>query len=101
MFTVPASKATEPEHRFEFEVDGRKHSAPLLEFADTETAASFYAATNEADMRLAYCRALADGDDEVEALLLRLKGDQLQALVKAYDEASDIAAGESDASTDS
>jgi hypothetical protein len=101
MFVVPATKATDPENRFEFEVDGTAHSAPLLEFISTKVAQAFSSARTHADQRTAYIVALADGDAEIEEKLLLLPGDALAGLVDAYDEASGITAGESDASTDS
>ena len=101
MFVVPATKATDPENRFEFELDGVQHSCPLVEFIDTEVTQAFASARTMADQQVAYIRALADHDKDVEAKLRRLNADQLEALVDAYDEASGISAPESEASTDS
>jgi hypothetical protein len=71
MFKIPATKATDPESRFEFEFDGKPRSAPLMEFVDTDTEALFTSAITGTDEKLAYCRALADSDAEVEAGLRR------------------------------
>lgn len=101
MFVIPPTKATEPDSRFEFELDGEKRSAPLLEFVDTDVAEAFLLAATVTTQRLAYIRALADGDADAETALRRLHADQLAALVDAYDEASGISAGESEASTGS
>lgn len=99
MYTVPPTKAAEPDSRFQYDLDGNEVSAPLLELVDTDTAAVFNAAVTDVDFRLAYCRALSGGDSEVEAKLRALEADRLGPLIEAYDKASGISAGESDAST--
>lgn len=101
MFEIPESKALDPKNRFEFMFDGKARSAPLMEFVDIETEAMFTSAMTGTDQELAYCHALADGDAKLEAGLRRLSRDQLESLTNAYDKASGVTAGESDASTDS
>lgn len=101
MFKIPESKALDPANRFEFEFDGKPRSAPLMEFVDIDTEAMFTSAITGTDQEIAYCHALADGDAELEAGLRRLSRDQLEALTDAYDKASGVTAGESEASTDS
>ena len=101
MFVIPPSKAAEPEGRFEYELDGEARSAPLLSLIDSEILALFVTAVTRSDQKFAYIAALADHDDEVEAKLRRLHDDQLEALVDAYDKASGVTSGESEASTGS
>lgn len=101
MFKIPESKALDPANRFEFELDGKPRSAPHMEFISLDVVEAFASAMTRADQKLAYAKALADGDAEAEAKLRRLSGDQFEALENAYDEASGITAGESDASAGS
>lgn len=95
MFEVPASKRSIKQNRFEFKVGGATHSIPLLKFLPASAAESF-----EAGKQITAVIAGCDSDDAKDAIR-SLDGDQLEAFMNAWAEASGVSPGESSASSDS
>ena len=103
MFEVPVSKASLKQNRFEFVLPGSKkvHSLPLLKFIDTDLADRFIAVgrqlsgtdepSDEAKVELA---AVMVGVLDRYCPDLKLSVDQREALLAAWQEASNITAGE-------
>lgn len=101
-FDVPASKKSIKQNRFEFTIPAaddpdarRNYSIPLLKFAPVAAAEAFEQDQPIKAILLALDNAKAN--DDIRAL----DGDQFGALIEAWQEASGITAGESEASTDS
>lgn len=94
MFVVPESDASKPENRFEFELFGKIHSVPLFKYAPVEAAMLWQQDRNIDGL-------IACMDDETEAAVRQLNGDQIAALDAAWSEASKVSPGESDGSADS
>ena len=91
-FSVPASKRSVKQNRFEFTIDGKKFDIPLMKYLPLSAAEAF---ENEEPVRgiLAAC----DGDAARDAVR-QLDGEQLDALLTAWQEASEVKVGESSAS---
>lgn len=94
-FEVPASKKSIAQNRFEFTLDDRTYSIPLLKFATVEAAEAL-----EED-RTVRAVMLACETEEAADAVRSLDGEQFNALVSAWAEASGITVPESLASTDS
>lgn len=94
-FKVPQSKKSIKQNRFDFEVDGKQFDLPLLQFAPLEAAEAFENDKNVTGILLA-----CDRDDAREALR-HLDGEQIDALMDAWKEASESSPGESPASSES
>jgi hypothetical protein len=94
-FDVPQSRKSITQNRFEFTLDGVTHSIPLLKFAPVQAAEEFEAGRNVAGI-LACCE-----NDGARDAIRSLDGDQFGALMTAWQEASGIGAGESQASEES
>ena len=94
-FSVPASKKSIKQNRFEFEIGGEKYDVPLLKFAPVGAMEAFEADKNTTGMIL-----VADSERARDAIRT-LDGSQIEGLMKAWGEASDITPGESQGSSDS
>lgn len=94
-FQVPKSKKSIKQNRFEFEVDGKKFDIPLLKFAPVEAAEAFEQGKNVAGI-LAACNS-----DSARDAVRAMDGEQFEALIEAWTEASDVTPGESPASSES
>ena len=94
-FDVPASKKSIKQNRFEFTLEGEKHSIPLLKFAPVEAAEQFELGRDVSGI-LACCE-----NDKARDAIRGLDGDQFGALMDAWSEASGVTAGESEASEES
>ena len=94
-YKVPASKKSIKQNRFEFEFDGKTHSIPLLKFLPVKAAELF-----EAEQPVAGLLAGADSDAARDAIR-QMDSDQLDGLMKAWEEESGAEAGESPASSES
>jgi hypothetical protein len=94
-FEVPASKKSLKQNRFEFTIGKKTHDIPLLKFAPVEAAEAF-----EDGRQVAGILAAA-GSDAARGAIRQLDGDQLEALVSAWAEASGVDVGELEGSTDS
>lgn len=94
-FDVPVSKKSLKQNRFEFTLDGKKFSIPLLKFAPVIAAEHFEAGRDVAGF-IACCE-----NDDAKTALRSLDGDQLGPLTDAWFEASGVTAGESEASEES
>src|SRR5689334_20827512 len=104
MYTVPKSKAEDPDQRFEFQIDGVTYTVPKLGYLSGEKARFLREAEESEDATRvleAKCRLFGEPGTPVGDAVARLEGDQLDGLVEAYQEDSKITAGESSASTDS
>jgi hypothetical protein len=94
-FDVPTSKKSIRQNRFEFTLDGKTFSIPLLKFAPVEAAEAFEQNRNVAGILLC-CE-----NDEARDAIRSLDGDQFGALIDAWKKASGIGTGESEASEES
>lgn len=94
-FQVPASKRSHKQNRFEFKLDGKTHSIPLLKFLPVRSAEAFEKGSNVGGLI-----AAADSDATREAIR-DLDSEQLEALVDAWQEASGVELGESEGSSES
>lgn len=94
-FQVPTSKKSIQQNRFPFTVDGKTYSIPLLKYAPVEAAEAF---ENDKPIR---ALMLAANDQTAADAIRSLDGEQFQALMDAWTEASGISPGESQASTGS
>jgi hypothetical protein len=94
-FDVPSSKKSIAQNRFEFTLDGASYSIPLLKFAPVVAAEHFEEGRNVAGI-LACCE-----NDAAKDAIRSLDGDQFEAFMEAWQEASGITAGESPASEES
>lgn len=94
-FDVPKSKKSIKQNRFEFTLDGESFSIPLLKFAPVEAAEHFENNRNVAGI-LACCE-----NPKARDAIRSLDGDQFGPLMDAWQEASGITAGESEASEES
>jgi hypothetical protein len=95
VFEVPASKRSIKQNQFEFSLDGKTYSIPTLKFAPVEAAEAWEQGQGVKAVML------AAGNPDAEAAIRTMAGDQFEALVNAWQEASGVEAGESRASTDS
>lgn len=95
MYQVPQSKKSIKQNRFEFKVEGKTYSIPLLKHLPVKAAELF-----ENDRPIAGLLAGADSDTARDAIR-SLDSDQLEGLMQAWQEASGIEAGESSASSES
>lgn len=91
-FDVPTSKKSIKQNRFEFTLDGVTHSIPLLKFAPVEAAENFELNRNVAGI-LACCE-----NDAARDAVRSLDGEQFDALLEAWGNASRVTPGESAAS---
>ena len=94
-FQIPASKRSIKQNRFEFKVGNKTHSIPLLKFLPVRAAELF-----ENGKNLAGLIAAAD-EDATREVIRDLDGEQLEALIEAWQEASGVEVGESSASSES
>lgn len=94
-FQVPPSKKSIRQNRFEFEVDGRTYSMPLLKFLPVASAEEF-----EREHNVAGVLAAVDSE-EAKAVLRAMDGEQIAALIDAWQEESGVGVGESVASSES
>ena len=102
-FVVPKSKASIKQNQFEFQIDGRKYSVPLMKFipgAVIEEMAEAQAVGGAAAMAAGF-RLFGEKGTPAGDAVRTLDGEQLDALADAYMQASGITAGESSASTGS
>ena len=95
MFEVPTSKKSAQENRFAFSHAGETFTIPLLKFAPVEAAEHFEAGRMVAGI-LACC-----GNDAARDAVRSLDGDQFGSLLSAWQEASGVTTGESEASSGS
>ncbi|WP_230670768.1 hypothetical protein [Rathayibacter sp. Leaf248] len=96
MFTVPASKASIKQNRFEFKMPGdtkTTHSLPKLQFVKPALVLQINGSAKADIVRLLMEHYLPDTFEKFESL------EQLTALYEAWAEASGITPGESSAST--
>lgn len=91
-FQVPASKRSIAQNRFEFEVGGKTYSIPLMKFVPAGVMEQF-----ENEKNITGLMMLADSDEQRDAMRL-LEQEQIEALLSAWAEASDVSLGESSAS---
>ena len=95
-FKIPASKKSDASNRFEFEdADGKTHTIPLLSFAPVASAEAFENNRNVEGI-LAACDSEAARD-----VIRGMDGDVFSAFMDAWQQASDVTAGESSASSKS
>lgn len=94
-FQVPKSKRHEAASRFEFELDEQTHSIPLLKFMPVESAEAFEAGQNVQAILLA-CET-----DAARRAVRSMDGEQFEAFMDAWQEASGVTVGESAASSES
>jgi hypothetical protein len=94
-FDVPQSKRSIKQNRFEFTLDGKTYSIPLLKFAPVEAAEHFEVNHNVAGI-LACCETKAARD-----VVRAMDRSQFAALMDAWQKASGITTGESEASEES
>lgn len=91
-FTVPQSKKSIKQNRFEFTIGDETFEIPLLQFAPLEAAEAF-----ENDRPVTGILATCDTDAAREAVR-KLDGAQLEALMQEWQKASEVTQGESPAS---
>lgn len=93
-YTVPDSKKSIKQNRFEFVVASKEFSVPLLKFLPVSAAAAFE--------RGDPVEGILEGCDtqSARAAILSLDGEQFDAFIHAWSEASGIELGESSASTE-
>jgi len=94
-FTVPASKKSIKQNRFEFEVDGEKYDIPYLKFAPVASIEAFENERNVTGF------VLMCDSDEAKAAIRSMDGEQLEAFMEAYQKESGVDVGESSASSSS
>lgn len=94
-FQVPKSKRSDAASRFEFELDDVKHSIPLLKFLPVAAAELFEQGQQVGGILLA-CETEA-----AKRAVRSMDGDQFEAFMNAWQEASGVEAGESQASSGS
>lgn len=94
-FTVPASKKSIKQNRFEFTLDGKKYDIPTLKFAPVAAIEAF-----EDDRNVTAFVLMCDSDEAKEAIR-SMDGEQLGAFMEAYQEDSGVDVGESPASSGS
>jgi hypothetical protein len=92
VFVVPDSRKSESDNRFEFTVHGATYTVPLLKYLPVSAAAAFERGDNVEGI-LGGC----DNDDAREAVLA-FDGEQFEAFLAAWSEASGVSTGESSAS---
>jgi hypothetical protein len=97
MFTVPASKASIKQNRFEFKMPGDRstYSVPKLQFVKPSLVLQLDGNKKADIVRLLLDHYVPDLTEKFESI------EQLVALYEAWAEASGITPGESSASTDS
>ncbi|MCJ1687786.1 hypothetical protein [Rathayibacter sp. VKM Ac-2927] len=97
MFTVPASKASIKQNRFEFKLPGddTTYSLPKLQFVKPKLVLQISGSSKADVVRLLMDHYIPDAFEQIESL------EQLTALYEAWADASGITPGESSASTDS
>lgn len=88
MFQVPQSKKSIKQNRFEFEIGDRELSVPLLQFAPVEAAELL-----EQGKQVAAFLSMCENDAARDAVR-GLDGEQFGALAEAWQEASNVDAGE-------
>lgn len=93
-FSVPESKRSIAQNRFEFEVAGTTYDIPQLKYLPVESMESFEGADPTPIRGLL---AACDNDGAKNAIR-KLDGEQLEALMNAWQEASGVKVGESSAS---
>lgn len=93
-FSVPESKRSIKQNRFEFKVGTKSYSIPKLNYLPVESMESFEG-DNPTPIRglLAAC-----DNDAAKDALRKLDGEQIEALMNAWQEASGVTVGESSAS---
>lgn len=94
-YKVPESKRSVKQNRFEFELDGKTHDIPHLKFAPVAAIEQFEQERNMSGLLLT-----CDSDSTREALR-QLDGEQLEAFISAWSEASGVDPGESGTSSES
>ena len=104
MFEVPQSKADAPENRFEFTIDGEKHSVPLMRFLPGSVVELMAAAEDKESyihLRAAQYAMFGPVGSPAGDAVRTLDAERFEALLEAYQEASGVTVGESSASADS
>lgn len=91
-YQVPKSKASIKQNRFTFEIDGKNFDIPLMQFLPMSAAEAFEQEKPITGLML------AAGSDEAASALRSLESDQLEGLLKAWQEESEVDRGESPAS---
>ena len=94
-FTVPTSKKSIKQNRFEFEMGGDKFDIPLLKFAPVAAIEAF-----EYERNVSAFVLMCDSD-EAKAAIRSMDGAQLEAFMEAYQKESGVDVGEQSASSDS
>lgn len=94
-YEVPASKKSKKQNRFEFSHDGETYDVPLMKFVSAGAMEAFEAGKNMTGL------ILAADDERTRDAVRTMESDQLAGLMGAWQEASGITAGESEASLDS
>lgn len=102
-YQVPKSKASIKQNRFEFSIDGKTYSVPLLKYLSGNKIEEIAAAEDKGGMASIVVSFSIFGDKGTPAgdAVRTLDQDQLGELNDAYMKASGISVGESEASTDS
>lgn len=93
VFEVPKSKRSIKQNRYEFSVEGETFSLPKLEYVPVGAADAF-----QKGNIIDGFEAASGGDDRLVRAVAGLDADQLQALMKDWEENSDVSVGESPAS---
>lgn len=88
-FSVPQSKKSLNQNRFEFDHEGTTYSVPLMKFVPAGSMEAFEAGKETTGL------ILAADNDKTRDLIRGLDADQIEALVGAWGEASGITVGES------
>lgn len=103
MFTVPPSKASEPQNRYQFQVDGKSYDCPKLGYVSGEVLEELVFSSRLGDLAFTVASFDLFGTQDTEAgrAVRSLDEDQFKALRADYFRASGITLGESSASTDS
>lgn len=103
VYKVPKSKASIKQNRFEFDIAGKVYDIPLMQYVSgglVEQVAELEAKGGIAAISASYVFFGPVGTPIGDAVRT-LDSEQMEALSKAYMEASNVSVGESEASTDS
>ena len=95
MYEVPKSRSSLKKNRFEFRIGDDTYSVPLLKFLKPSIAFALDGASSTAAVQALFDEYLPEAFGKFE------DGEQLEAFMSAWQEASGIEAGESSASSDS
>lgn len=94
-FQVPPSKKSKGQDKFEFEIDGKKHSIPRAKFLSIGTQLSLDTADAQERITILFGKPGSALGDAVRGL----DSDQFDALMEAYNDDSEVTPGESQGSS--